>query len=171
MNLAPGVGSRFIEYLCGALVSEYNEKDIQSSQEKKTKKSLVKLFHSYVVAAIGREEIGAGNLTVRQTPESRSSLTKTIRFRPQVPTSDIASLITTEAESLFVKYNGMDELKFWKKREQGVKQDIALLVEKIRKMESYQRNLQPNEFQYLVIENELKNQRKIFFDLKSKENE
>lgn len=73
---------------------------------------------------IGRDVIdlrSADRSTLRQTPESRSTLTKTIRFLPQVSTSDIASWIIAEKQNLAVKCNGMDELKFWEERDSLLK--------------------------------------------------
>ena len=131
-----GVGSSFIEHLCGALVSEYNEKDIQISKEKK--KDLVSLYHSYVVPLIGRQVIDQRDhdgSTVRQTPESRSTLTKTIRFRPEVPTSDIAFWMTAERENLAVKYDGMKDLAFLEKRKTSLANRLNDLRVEIRTLQ------------------------------------
>lgn len=87
MMTDPGIGSTFVNSLCDALTAEYNVTD---AEKEKGKKDLVSLYHSVVIPRVGRggfrkQETVASNLvsyTVKQTPELRSSLTKTIRFRP-----------------------------------------------------------------------------------------
>ena len=79
------MGSEFINALCDALRDEYNVVDPSS------KKDLVQLFSTVVIPRVGRSGIRrtlrqANGLDpihyiIKQTPESRSSLTKTIRFK------------------------------------------------------------------------------------------
>ena len=80
----PNVGSEFMNALCDALRHEYNIDDPSN------KKDLVQLFSSVVIPRVGRSGIrrtlrqanGSDlHYIIKQTPESRSSLTKTIRFR------------------------------------------------------------------------------------------
>ncbi len=78
------MGSEFVNALCDALRREYNVDDSIN------KKDLVQLFSTVVIPRVGRSEIRL-TLTqvngpdrqyiIKQTPESRSSLTKNIRFR------------------------------------------------------------------------------------------
>ncbi len=70
-------GSVFIQSLCDALSNEY--KDVINPEKKeKNKRDLIQLFTDFVIPIVGRS---GGNL--KQTPEFRSSLVKSIRFRRQ----------------------------------------------------------------------------------------
>ena len=68
-------------------MAEYNTAD---AEKEKKKKDLVQLYHSVVIPRVGREgfrkqvQIASKSVwyNIKQTPELRSSLTKTIRFRP-----------------------------------------------------------------------------------------
>ncbi len=80
----PNIGSEFINTLCDALRHEYNVDDSSN------KKDLVQLFSTVVIPRVGRSGIRMPfpqpnglvlYYIIKQTPESRSSLTKTIRFR------------------------------------------------------------------------------------------
>lgn len=70
-------GSEFISSLCDALECEY------SLTVPTNKRDLVQLFTSVIIPRVGRFSIPeqSTNRTIKQTPESRSSLTKTIRFQ------------------------------------------------------------------------------------------
>ncbi len=94
----PGVGSPFISHLCGAMMSEYGNNNAENPEKESHKRDLVNLFTSAVAPRLGRWVIRKSEtITVRQTPELRSSLTKTIRFRAKQPTHVIANQIKEEA--------------------------------------------------------------------------
>lgn len=89
------VGSEFINALCDALRHEYNVDDPSK------KKDLVQVFSSVVIPRVGRSGIRKTftqangpdlHYIIKQTPESRSSLTKTIRFQ-SCPAPAAATLI------------------------------------------------------------------------------
>lgn len=65
----------------------------------------------------------------------------------------------------------MGELKFWEKREKGVKQNILFLGEEIRKLESNLAKLPTNTFKYFIILGELEKKQKMMEILKFKEKE
>jgi len=72
-----GTGSVYIQSLCNALRNEY--KDVINPEKKeKNKRDLIQLFTEFVIPTVGRS---GGEF--KQTPEFRSSLVKTIRFRRQ----------------------------------------------------------------------------------------
>ncbi len=93
-------------------MSEYNndEKATLTSEDEKNKKDLVSLFHSFVVPKVGQDifKDWKKGVTVKQTPELRSSLKKTIRFRATVPTYDIAN----ESKVLKPIYDGKEKDPF-----------------------------------------------------------
>lgn len=76
------------------MMSEYGNSNAQSAEEEKEKRDLANLFTSTVVPRLGRLVIRRNGtpdcITCRQTPELRSSLSKTIRFRAKQPTYAIA---------------------------------------------------------------------------------
>lgn len=85
----------FIRVLCEALQQEYNDEDLSN------KKDLMQLFGSVVIPKVGRSEIrmavpqpNGPDLTyiIKQTPESRSSLTKTIKFK-RAPAPGVVRII------------------------------------------------------------------------------
>ncbi len=91
------MGSLFIKSLCGALLSEYNDESIETSEAEKVKKDVVTLFHSSVLPRVAQEvfwvndKMTNGDMTAaKQTPEVRSTLQKAIRFRARVQTVHIA---------------------------------------------------------------------------------
>jgi len=70
-----GTGSVFIKSFCDALRNEY--KDVVNPEKKeKNKNDLIQLFTEFVIPIVSRS---GGEF--KQTPEFRSSLVKTIRFR------------------------------------------------------------------------------------------
>ena len=72
-----GTGSVYFKSLCDALRNEY--KDVVNQEKKeKNKRDHIQLFTEFVIPIVGRF---GGDL--KQTPECRSSLVKTIRFRRQ----------------------------------------------------------------------------------------
>ncbi len=86
------------------MISEYGNNNAENTEEEKDKRDLVNLFTSAVAPRLGRWIIKTGDApdhtTYRQTPELRSSLTKTIRFRAKQSTYEIANKIK-EAAALF----------------------------------------------------------------------
>jgi len=96
------VGSPFISYLCGALISEYGDNDAKTVKEEQEKRDLVHLFTSAVAPRVSRCIILMDNpdrITYRQMPELRSSLTKTIRLRAKASTFDIANAIKAAVDA------------------------------------------------------------------------
>ena len=82
-------------------MSEYGNNKAENPEEEKDKRDLVNLFTSAVAPRLGRWVIRkSDSITCRQTPELRSSLTKTIRFRAKQPTHVIANQIKEEAALL-----------------------------------------------------------------------
>ena len=83
------------------MMSEYGSNNAQSAEEEKEKRDLTNLFTSVVVPRLGRLVIRRNGtpdcITCRQTPELRSSLSKTIRFRAKQPTYVIAYRIKETA--------------------------------------------------------------------------
>ena len=118
-------------------MSEYNndEKAELSSEDEKNKKDLVSLFHSFVVPKVGQDIFKNWNadaqklVTVKQTPELRSTLKKTIRFRAKVATYDIAN----ESKDLKPIYDGKinDPTSF----EKGRKTYYEELYDELRKQQ------------------------------------
>jgi len=86
------------------MMSEYGNNSAQSAEEEKDKRDLVNLFTSAVAPQLGRWVIKRDGtpdgITCRQTPELRSSLTKTIRFRAKQSTFAIANQIKEDADFL-----------------------------------------------------------------------
>jgi len=102
-----GTGSVFIQSLCDVLRFEYNKvvginpEGVENNKRDFTR-DLTQLFAELVIPTVGRS---GGN--VKQTPESRSSLVKTIRFRLQ-----------ENHGILLKKYNGeTDDTSFQRARE------------------------------------------------------
>lgn len=79
------------------MTSEYGDNRANSAEEeKKGKKDLAHLFTSVVVPNVSQWVINVGqpkHATLRNTPELRSSLNKTIRFRAKQSTYEIAKKI------------------------------------------------------------------------------
>lgn len=81
------MGTNFIDYLCCALDSEYQDKDPGNMD-------LVQLFGTVVVPKMTTLDIPAViiaqnnsqtvDVFIKQTPESRSTLIKKIRFQPAI---------------------------------------------------------------------------------------
>jgi len=97
------VGSEFINALCDTLRHEYNIDDPSN------KKDLVQLFSTVVIPRVGRSEIrmpftqANGQefyYIIKQTPESRSSLTKTIRFKRTPAPGSVTTIYDGESDDL-----------------------------------------------------------------------
>lgn len=82
------------------MMSEYGNNNAQSAKEEKGTRHLVDLFTSAVTPKLGQmifKTEAAPEFTFKQTPELRSSLTKTIRFRAKQSTYEIANKIKDAA--------------------------------------------------------------------------
>ena len=79
------------------MTSEYGDNHANKAEEEKGKKDLAHLFTSVVVPRVSQWAIKVTghpeHATLRNTPELRSSLNKTIRFRAKQSTFEIANKI------------------------------------------------------------------------------
>lgn len=88
------------------MISEYGINSAENTEKEEEKRDLVNLFTSSVAPRLGQWVIRKSEtISCRQTPELRSSLTKTIFFQAKQTTHVIDNYLIQDAADLLAQQN------------------------------------------------------------------